>query len=220
MFARLWKWVPVIFGLKIAGVSPAAASAEAPQAPPAAQTSRLSSGLAASTEGTKPRAAGAVADAEHAKIAEGSATQPSLTESFVFAKEAETSVPTAATAPRSIEASIPSDAGSASDIAQPRPVAFVPRPIALQAPRPLARLEQAAALHGAAPTLVRSPDQVRQVNRPSSRVAQTKDGKRQTRRVVWIADRVPSRRSAGAPHALATVHTLERTIRAPLALAA
>lgn len=171
MLSRLLNWVPVLFGLKFAGVTSVATVHEV-----------------VSGETNAPMATSELADKKKTfdqdkndRVASGSAVtrlmattsiQPALPESFVFADIV---------------------ADDAAD--EPAQAKFVARPIAVAAPRPAARVAAAKAARES--TVKRHPSQVKQDNRPAARAKLRPEGKAVTKRVVWIAGR-QSVKPAGA----------------------
>lgn len=173
MLLRLLNWVPVLFGLKFAGVASVATVSDVVAGEPSPQmttsevtdrekaseksaANRVTSGTAVTRLMTSSAVVPATADTSH------------LTESFVFADTVAN------------EADV--------DIAPDTPrKTFVARPISSKAPRPTDRLKAVRAARIGA--VVKHSGQVKQSNRPKTRAELNVQGKKATKRIAWIAKR-------------------------------
>lgn len=198
MISRLLNWIPVLFGLKFAGVASVATVQDV-----------------VAGEVKTPITTSKTADVSHSsenrhrseRIASGSAVTrlmattsiaPVLSDSFVFADLSEDATDAEEAADtrddtNSITKTIAEADASAEQAAPAEPQSrFVARPIAVAPPRPKARIAEAKAAKAARmgkETIKRQPGQIKQQNRPTARAKLKVEGKKVAKRVVWIAGR-------------------------------
>ncbi len=166
MLLRLFNWVPVLFGLNIAGVASVATVPDVLTGEPngAVKTSESADAHSKPKDETPGRTSSGSAVT---RLMASTSVAPILTESFVFAEgSVETSAAVVKTSPAK---------------------QFVVRPVAVSAPRPTARLK--AAKSAGKETVHRQPGQVKQNNRPAARANLKVEGRKVAKRVVWIAGR-------------------------------
>jgi len=169
MLWRLWNWVPVLFGLKMAGISEVAAAQNvaageriASIATPELTGSRETNAIKSKNRRT---ASGTIVT----RLMTSSDMMPMLVESFIFADDAVVAHSIIKTAPAITR----------------KP--FVARPVSVSPQRPAARLAAAKAARG--PQVRYRPGQVKQSNRPAARAKLKASGKAVAKRVAWMAPR-------------------------------
>lgn len=169
MLSRLLNWVPVLFGLNVAGVASVATVPEVVASDKKAPVA--TSDVTGVQSKLKDETPGRVASGSAVtRLMATSSVAPILSESFVFSDHI------------SDASDIKSDTTQA--LKRQR---FVARPIAVAPPRPTGRITDAKAVRKE--TVRRQPGQTKQTNRPVARAKHSVEGKKVVKRVVWISGR-------------------------------